>query len=170
MLAVVWGAEHFHLYLYGTSCVIYTDHKPLLGFFKSQRPASARIDRWQLRLVPYQFELRYRPRKDDTIPADYISRHPCSPESNDPLEDYMNYECNSADPKAMTLDEVRQLTSTDTVLQAATRAIRTGRRNDARVSNFRNVQNELITCNDIVLRGTRIILPAVLQAKAIKES
>ena len=28
-LAVVWGCERFHLYLYGTTFDIYTDHKPL---------------------------------------------------------------------------------------------------------------------------------------------
>ena len=168
MLAVVWSAEHFHLYLYGTSYVIYTDHKPLLGIFKSQRPSSTRIERWRLRLVPYQFKLRYRPGKDDKNPANYISRHPCSTESSDPIEDYVNYVYNSADQKAMTPDEVRQFTTTDTVLQAATRDVKTGRWNDARVSNFRNVQNELITCNRTVLRGTRIIMPAVLQAKAVE--
>ena len=139
-----------------------------LAPFKCQCPASARIERWRLHLMPYQFELRYRPRKDDTIPADYISRHPCSTESSDPIEDYVNYVCNSAVPKTMTLDEVRQLTSIDTVLQAVTRAIKTGRWNDARVSNFRNVQNELITCNEIMLRGTRIVLPVALQANAVE--
>ena len=28
-LAIVWGVEHFHLYLYGAPFVLYTDHKPL---------------------------------------------------------------------------------------------------------------------------------------------
>ena len=31
MLAVVWGVEHFHLYVYGPRFQIITDHKPLLG-------------------------------------------------------------------------------------------------------------------------------------------
>ena len=55
ILAIVWSAEHFHLYLYGASFTICTDHQPLLGIIKSQRPASARIDK---------------------NPADYMSRHP----------------------------------------------------------------------------------------------
>ena len=81
----------------------------------------------------------------------------------------VNYVCNSAVPKAMTLDQVRQHISTDTVVQAVTRAVKIARWNDARVtSNFRNVQNELTTCNGIVLRGTRIVLPAALQATAVE--
>ena len=116
--------------------------------------------------MPYQFELRYRPGKDDKNPADYISRHPCSTESSDQIEDYVNYVCNFAVPKTMTLDEVRQHTSTDTVIQAVTRAVKSRRWNDARVSNFRNVQNELTTSKGIVLRETRIV--AALQAKAVE--
>ena len=73
MLAVVWCAEHFHLYLYGESFTICSDHQPLLGIIKSQRPASARIERWRIRLLPYVFELKYRPGKDDKNPADYMS-------------------------------------------------------------------------------------------------
>ena len=28
-LAIIWGVEHFHLYLYGHDFVLVTDHKPL---------------------------------------------------------------------------------------------------------------------------------------------
>ena len=45
MLAVVFGVEHFHLYLYGWNFTVYTDHKPLLGIDKSQKSATARIER-----------------------------------------------------------------------------------------------------------------------------
>lgn len=50
-----------------------TDHKPLLGIVHSKKPASARMGRWRLRLMPYQFTLEYRPGKDDLNPADYMS-------------------------------------------------------------------------------------------------
>ena len=162
MLAIVWSAENFHLYMYGASgVVIYTNYKPLLGIVKSQRPASARIERWRLRLMPYQFKLICRPGKDDkTTKLGTLVRQNQVFQSKT-----VNYVCNSAVPKAMTLDQVRQHISTDTVVQAVTRAVKTGRWNDARVtSNFRNVQNELTTCNVIVLRGTRIVLPAAPQA------
>ena len=51
MLAVVWGAEHFHIYVYGSEFEIITDHKPLLGIFASQKQASARVERWRLTLI-----------------------------------------------------------------------------------------------------------------------
>ena len=74
MLAVVFGVEHFHLYLYGTNFTVYTDHKPLLGIYKSQKSATARIERWRLRLTPYDMTLKYRPGRNDLNPADYVSR------------------------------------------------------------------------------------------------
>ncbi len=65
MLAVVWAVEHFHLYLYGAQFTILTDHQPLLGIFRSHKATSARIDRWKLRLMPYNYHLVYKPGKDE---------------------------------------------------------------------------------------------------------
>jgi len=45
MLAVVLGTLHYYLYVYGSTFTVRTDHEPLLGIFKSSKPASARIDR-----------------------------------------------------------------------------------------------------------------------------
>lgn len=75
MLAVLWATEHFHLYLYGAKFKIFTDHKPLLCIFKSNKPASAHIERRKLRLMPYDYQLLYRPGKDPENPADFMSRH-----------------------------------------------------------------------------------------------
>ena len=61
MLAVVFSVKCFHLYLYGSNFTVYTDHKPLLGIYKSQKSATARIERWRLRLTPYDMTLKYRP-------------------------------------------------------------------------------------------------------------
>lgn len=67
MLAVVWAAEHFHLYVYGAQFTIITDQKPLIGIFSKQ--ASAGIERWKLRLMPYDCNLIYRPEKmQKTLP------------------------------------------------------------------------------------------------------
>ena len=59
-LAIVWGCEHFHLYLFGSDFTLITDHKPLEIIFnngKSRPPA--RIERWRLRLQPYDFTVTY---------------------------------------------------------------------------------------------------------------
>ena len=45
MFAVVWAAEHFHLYVYGSKVHIITDHKPLLGIFNGNKPTYLRKPR-----------------------------------------------------------------------------------------------------------------------------
>ena len=67
-----WQTKHYHLYLYGAKFTVITDHKPLLGIFKSQKPTSARIANWKLRLMPYDSEILYKPGKDAENPAEFI--------------------------------------------------------------------------------------------------
>ena len=57
-LAIIWGVEHFHLYLYGHDFILVTDHKPLEVIYGSKNSkTSARIERWVLRLQPYTFKV-----------------------------------------------------------------------------------------------------------------
>ncbi len=37
-LAVQWGVEHFHLYLYGKDFTVVSDHKPLISIFSNVHP------------------------------------------------------------------------------------------------------------------------------------
>ena len=74
MLAVVYGAEHFHLYIHGAPFSVITNHKPLLGIMKSRNPTTARIERYRLRLMPYDFELIYKPGRNENNPADFIRK------------------------------------------------------------------------------------------------
>ena len=73
MLATVWGTERFHLYVYGAKFSIVTDYKPLIGIFDDHKLTSTRIDRWKLRLMPYNCELIYRPGRDENNPAGILS-------------------------------------------------------------------------------------------------
>ena len=171
MLAIVWGAERFHLYVYGAKFSIVTDHKPLIGIFKGHKLTSTRIDRWKLRLMPYDCKLIYRPGKNENNPADFISRHPniLEPDQNDIsiAESFINYVCNNAVPKAMSLDEVKMATKTDQTLQALIKAIESNQWSDPLVKDFKKVKDEISVCNGVLLRGNRIILPAILQATAV---
>ena len=61
-LAIVWLCEHFHLYLYGARFDAFTDHQPLVMIFSNPvlKP-SAHLERWSLRLQPYDVTIRYQP-------------------------------------------------------------------------------------------------------------
>ena len=70
-LAVVWACEHLHSYVYRKPITVYMDHKPLVTLYgnPSSKPP-ARIERWALRLQPYQITIKYC--RGETNPADYL--------------------------------------------------------------------------------------------------
>ena len=46
-LAIVWGFKRFHLYLYGVSFVLQTDHEPL-KYMNSAKFANGHLMRWAM--------------------------------------------------------------------------------------------------------------------------
>ena len=167
-LAVVYGIEHFHLYLYGSEFTVVTDHKPLLGIINSQKPTTARMERWRLRIMPYQMTLQYKPGRNDLNPADYISRHPQTiPTRNNKAEDYISFITSKAVPKSMTLDEIRAATAMDTTLVTVMEAVQTGRWDKPELSSFARFASEISVTDGVVLRGHRIIIPNSLQKRVI---
>ena len=73
-LAIVWAIERLHLYLLGNHFKLLTYCKPvelILSNPKSRPPA--RIERWNLRLQGYEFEVVHTRGSDN--PSDYLSRH-----------------------------------------------------------------------------------------------
>jgi hypothetical protein len=77
MLAVIWGCEKFHEYLYGQADIIVeSDHKPLEALWKKPvANAPPRIQRWMIRLQKYDVHIKYVRGKEMHI-ADALSRAP----------------------------------------------------------------------------------------------
>nr|XP_058973198.1 uncharacterized protein K02A2.6-like [Pocillopora verrucosa] len=119
--------------------------------------------------MPYNCQLTYRPGKDAENPADFMSRHPSNIESKESsiAEDYVNYVCNQAVPKAMTLQEIKLESEKDVSLQALIKAIETDNWTHPEVQEYRNVKDELSAYQGIVLRGNRIVVPKVLRGRAV---
>ena len=73
-LAIVFGCERFHQYLYGKEIEVESDHKPLEALFaKSIAKAPPRIQHLMLRLQHYHLKVKYVPGKQMFI-ADALSR------------------------------------------------------------------------------------------------
>ena len=72
-LAVDFGLRRFHYYCVGGPTVtVVTDHKPLLGVFKSTQQGSIRSDRIKLRHQDIRFNVIWV--KGSVNPADFMSR------------------------------------------------------------------------------------------------
>ena len=126
-LAIVWGIEHFHLYVYGAPFILYTDHKPLeLIYDNPMSKPPARLERWMLQLQQYDFNVIYKEGPEN--PADYLSQHPIESEdqTTNIAEEYVNFVAHAAVPPAMTLAEIQDTTQEDNTLRLLRAAIKTG--------------------------------------------
>lgn len=180
MLAVVWGMEHFQIYLFGTSFRVLTDHKPLVNILSNPRSSpSARMERLALRLQPYSFDVAHT--KGSTNPSDYLSRHPpqTPPDKKDKLrtlvkmsEAYVACMIQHSLPCAMTLENVLKETKADPQLTKVTKALQLPQLDKNawkdELRPFSRVMSELSMSREgLMVRGTRIVLPANLQHKAV---
>ncbi|GJW84798.1 putative reverse transcriptase domain-containing protein [Tanacetum coccineum] len=77
--AVVFALRLWRHYLYGTKCVVFTDHKSL-QYILNQKELNLRQRRWIELLSDYDCEIRYHPGKANVM-ADALSRK----EGNKPL-------------------------------------------------------------------------------------
>ena len=88
LLAVVWGLEHFRLYIYGKPIELLTDHQALESFIKrnrSNKTYSARLTRWLDRLAHFDIQIKHVAGKHLKL-TDYLSRNPIS--KPEPIENY----------------------------------------------------------------------------------
>ena len=169
-LAIVWAVKHFHLFLFGSEFSLVTDHKPLeIIYGKRTAKTSAGIERWVLHLQPYSFKIVYK--SGSSNPADYLSQHPTAEscrKQEKMTEQYINFVAQNSVPKAMTLAEIIDATNSDAALTQVKDAIRTDKWDSPAVKPFKPVKDELTTTSQgIILRGTRIVIPAVLQQRTI---
>ncbi|MES9883150.1 MAG: reverse transcriptase domain-containing protein, partial [Sedimenticola sp.] len=77
LLAIVQSVKHFHHYLYGSRCLIRTDHGALTWLFKFKNP-EGQLARWLQVLSTYNITIEYRPGRLNGN-ADGLSRLPCFP-------------------------------------------------------------------------------------------
>ena len=116
-MALVWACELFHVYLYGIEFELYTDHKPLETIYSTRSKPCARIERWVLRLQPYQFKVNYLPGKQNI--ADPLSRLLQTEEQAEPsseqrvAEEFTRFVAVTATPQAMTTLEIEAKTPSE---------------------------------------------------------
>ena len=86
-LAMIWGMEKFHYFLYGKQFTLETNQKPLVSIYKKHMvEISPRIQRLIVRSFPYQpFDVQYRRGKEIPL-ADALSRVTPTPVEEDGIQ------------------------------------------------------------------------------------
>ena len=168
-LALVWACEKFHPYVYGIPFELVTDHKPLEVIYGPRSKPCARIERWVLRMQPYKFKVKYQPGPKNI--ADPLSRLVSSTGSggkrSSQAEEYVRFVAVSATPSAMTTREVEEASADDEELAAVKQCINGKPWDQLVYKRYLPCSGELCTIGQLVLRGTRIVIPKKLRPRVL---
>lgn len=122
-----------------------------------------------MRLMSYKFTVIYKPGKQNI--ADPLSRllsqikKPL--DNHNATEAYIQWIVSHAEPKAIKLAEIEEASKSDVEIQAVKEALFRNEWSDAAVA-FKPFETELCFAGDILLRGTRIVMPKSLRERSLE--
>ena len=151
-LSLVWACERFHAFIDGRSFELLTDHKPLEAIYGPRSKPCARVV--------------YTPGGDDIADAlSRLSQEKIQFKHDHGAEDYVRFVAISATPSAMTTKQVESASAEDKELAELREAIRTGHFENCKA--YAPIAGELCVIGQLILRGTRIVLPQKLRQQAL---
>ena len=179
-LALTWACERFECYLLGMQFHLHTDHKPLVPILssKSLDTLPARVQRFRMRLMRYQFSISHVPGKDLHI-ADTLSRAPTS--TNTPTDDlfcqqvdnFVHLVTDSLPITETRLLQIAQMQEQDAVCQELKEYCLNGWPESSQVKGFvkpyRPVSSEISVQDGLLMRNNRIIIPSQLRQEILNK-
>ena len=155
LLAVMFGCERFHQYIYAKKVLVEMDHRPLISIIsKPLNKAPVRLQRMLLRLQRYDIDLRYKPGKE-LYSADTLSRAHLPTSDDDDDEDLIlcvHTAIANLPVSDKKLAELRQETANDSIMVKLTRMSKD-------VSEFWAYRDELIAVDGLIFKGESIVVP-----------
>ena len=169
LLAVVFGIERFHTFLYGAEFVVESDHKPLESIqLKQLNQAPARLQRMLLRIQPYDVTIRYRPGKDLKL-ADGLSR--LNPRPGDTIK--VERTIHAVKWSLEKMDRLRELTCKDPELSVLRAVIVNGWPTKAQdlpksIRDYWSIRDFLSVVDGVITKGARTVVPKEMQGEVLK--
>ena len=172
LLAVVFGCQKFHMYLYGRHFRIESDHKPLEQIRKkSLTKAPLRLQKMLMKLQPYNFDLVYKPGKQ-VIVADALSRMTPVDTDEIPGMEVQIHDLVSITP--VRLEQLQRETKEDYTLQLLSRQIAVGwppsiKSVSTAIRPFWSVRDGISIQNGLIMMGSRIIVPTSARETVLEQ-
>ena len=167
-LALMWACERFNLYLYGLQTFdLVTDHEALKVIYSRGSKPSARVERWVLRLQPYSYKVCFVASRDNI--ADGLSRLTTLRASENCRYDdeHVRMIALQAVPVAIKIQEIQSASAEDEELQAVRNCL-ASENWEKGPRPFIVVRNELTFIGQVILRGTRTVIPKVLTSRVLE--
>lgn len=164
-LALVWGVEHFNIFLFGKEFDLVTDHKPLEVLFGKKSKPCARIERWVLRLQSYKYRIIYKPGKNNI--ADPLSRLcKLNNKHSDEEDTHVCQVVTFARPQAISMSDIINASETDKEICNVRKGLYQNNWDDS-VRSYKFFENELCFYDNILLRGNKIVIPHLLRKSVL---
>ena len=168
-LALVWGVEKRHYYLYNCEFEVVTDNKAVqLIYGRPNSVQKGRIGRWGLRLQPYRFKVIHQEGANNI--ADYLSRHPCSSITDtyeDEAEHHVNMIVNGSMPKSVKRSQLAQASRNDERIQNAITMLKGEKCRTDPV--FEKIKSDLtVTKDGLLLKNEKVVIPKSLQKVMVR--
>jgi len=169
--ALVWACEKWRPYLLGRKFTLETDHEPLRMIFstKGLDRMSLRIARWAVRLMAFNFDIKYKRGAENTIP-DFFSRFPIQDEDTvfmleEDEEDTSILNEVTVSGFQMETDSCPELAQLKNFLQT-----QWPQKKDLNSSfkTYSLVKDELSIHNNCVFRGKRLVAPIAVRKELIE--
>lgn len=166
-LAIIWAMEKLFIYLYGIHFTLVTDCKPLEYLFnKSQSKPSARIERWILRLLSFDFTVKYEPGEHNL--ADPLSRLTQGLKCPSGEPDVIAWLSEQVRPTAISISDLEKACLDDDELQKVKEAMYSGNWDDVPIGyKTATIKDDLSLYGELILRGDRIVVPRSLRKQVI---
>jgi len=173
-LASTWACERFHLYIFGRKFMLETDHKPLVPLL-STKPLDKiplRVQRFRMRLMQYDYEIKHVPGKQLLI-ADALSRAPRGPDTHkwemeEESQAYINLIVETLPATERRLQEIRIHLESDATLQQVMTYVKHGwpeyiAQLPGPLQPYWKARGEMTIHNNLLLKDSRIVMPTAMR-------
>uniref|UniRef100_A0A3P9HQ00 Gypsy retrotransposon integrase-like protein 1 n=1 Tax=Oryzias latipes TaxID=8090 RepID=A0A3P9HQ00_ORYLA len=179
LLASMYACERFHQYVYGQTFEVETDHKPLVSIMsKALSDCPVRIQRMLIRLQKYDVHMMYTKGKY-MYTADTLSRAVDKDEKEDSgkgaeIQAYVDMILTSLPVTADRTEQIRTETNADETMKELKRTILKGwpenkKECPGKIQDFWNCRAELTVVDDIVLKGSKFVIPTSLRKQMLRK-
>lgn len=175
-LAILYGLQKFHQYVYGKHVTVESDHKPLEHILnRSLHKAPPRIQRMMMLLLKYDYTVVYKP-GDEMYISDALSRA-YSTESTTQIED--DYDINEIQMDQylpvntfLLHQSFLQATADDPVMTKLQDVVLDGWPSTKQelpvdVREYWNFRHEISCINGLLFRGHKVIVPYQLRSSML---
>ena len=155
------------MYIFGRHFEPETDHEPLEYIYSQKSKPFACVEHWVLCLQAYDLKVIYKLGRTNI--ADVLSRLnwrvPCG---EGQYYDHVRSEVENSTPCALTPSEIEKALTADPEMNLVKECVHMGDWNACNIPAYLHVKNELCSYGQLLLHGSRIVIPQVLQEHVLK--